>query len=275
MSTATWGASVVGAKAANASRLIAVAPKTMEIRVAPSTISPTRLAEDCIENKHTITIMTRPIQDNDVEISEQLWNWARFGLLALVVIIAGLAIAIALGVADPKPVGSLQWEENWQTGSEDWLAFGNKDVTMGLGRLEIAVNAGETGGSFTSNEANEFSFEAAGWQQAGEAGANYGIVFGYNSEDDYTSVTINNNSYVEVVSANGKTWMPLQQWPNILLGSEANRIRVDVQGGQGLIRINDEVLMSVPVNGGDIGVIVRGTAERQIVRFGWTKYWTK
>jgi hypothetical protein len=226
-------------------------------------------------NKHTITIMTRPIQDNDAEISERLWNWARFGLLSLIVGIAGLAIAITLGIADPKPVGSLQWEQNWMTGSEDWLAFGNKDVTMGLGRLEIAVNAGEVGGSVTPNDATEFSFEAAGWQAGGGAGANYGIVFGYKGDADYTSVTINNNSYVEVVSADGKAWMPLQQWPNILLGSEANRIRVDVQGGQGLIRINDEVLMTVPVSDGDIGVIVRGTAEGQTVRFGWAKYWTK
>ncbi|HLB46026.1 MAG TPA: hypothetical protein VJL59_03270, partial [Anaerolineales bacterium] len=65
------------------------------------------------------------------------------------------------------------------------------------------------------------------------------------------------------------------QWPNILLGTEANRLRVDVQGGQGLIRINDEVLMRVPVGDGAIGVIARASADSQRVRFGWAKYWTR
>jgi len=42
-----------------------------------------------------------------------------------------------------------------------------------------------------------------------------------------------------------------------------------------LIRINDEVLMRVPVGDGAIGVIARASADSQRVRFGWAKYWTR
>ncbi|MEK6573318.1 MAG: hypothetical protein AABZ58_03230, partial [Chloroflexota bacterium] len=115
---------------------------------------------------------------------------------------------------------------------------------------------------------------AAG-QADGEIGAAYGIVFGYESPESYIAAMINGNGYVEVVSADGREWMAWQQWPNILLGTEANRLRVDVQGGQGLIRINDEVLMRVPVGDGAIGVIARASADSQRVRFGWAKYWTR
>ncbi|MEK7278652.1 MAG: hypothetical protein AAB427_14970, partial [Chloroflexota bacterium] len=109
----------------------------------------------------------------------------------------------------------------------------------------------------------------------GEVGAAYGIVFAYQDQFHYSAVMINGNSYAQVFSTDGREWMAWQQWPNILLGYEANRIRIDVTNGEGLIRINDEVLLRAPVGAGGVGVIARASANDQRMRFGWAKLWTK
>jgi hypothetical protein len=141
--------------------------------------------------------------------------------------------------------------------------------------LEIGVSEEEIGGAVTPNAEQDFSFEVAGGQLQGEVGAMYGIVFGYQSPTDYTAALINGNGYVEVITAAGREWLPQQQWPNILVGYEANRVRVDVENGFGLIRINDEVLQRLPMGSGRLGVMARGTAAAQLVRFGWARYWRK
>lgn len=203
-----------------------------------------------------------------------LWNSARLGFVILIVAVSLLIIAVANGVADPKPVGSLKWEEKWLTTEHDWQAFG-PGVSIGDGRLEIEIDSSEIAGAITPNNSNSFSFEVAGGQTVGEVGAAYGIIFDYQSEQSYTAILINGNGYVEVTSATGTEWLAWQQWPNILLAYEANRVRIDAENGQGLIRINDEVLITVPVNGGALGLIARGSLDGQRVRFGWAKYWSR
>lgn len=141
--------------------------------------------------------------------------------------------------------------------------------------MEIEVGRDEIGGGVTRGEGGEFTFEVAGGQSSGEVGTAYGIVFNFQTPESFTAVMINGNGYVEVISADGREWMAWQQWPNILLGYEANRLRVDARGGEGLIRINDEALLRVPVSEGAVGVIARGSAAGQRVRFGWAKYWAK
>ena len=200
-----------------------------------------------------------------------LWNATRSGFVILVIAAIGLVIAVAGGVADPRPVGTLKWEDHFAEGAR-WQVFG-KGVEIGDRRLEIVVGPDEIGGAVTWSEGDEFTFEVAGGQADGEVGAAYGIVFGYRSLESYTAVMINGNGYVEVISADGQEHLTWSQWPNILLDYEANRLRVDVQNGEGLIRINDEVLMTVAAADGGVGVIARGSAEGQRVRFGWAKLW--
>ncbi|MBI5291863.1 MAG: hypothetical protein HY872_08315 [Chloroflexi bacterium] len=207
------------------------------------------------------------------DVPEWLWRTARRGFVAVVLAIAAVTLAVALGVADPKPHGTLQWEDHFADAVGRWQTFGS--ATPAPGGLTVSLGqTGEAGGAVAQGDpVAPFTFEAAGFQSAGAAGAAYGIVFGYRSATDYSAVLLNNNGYVEVVTAGGKEWMPFQQWPNILLGAEANRLRVDVAGGVGLIRINDEVLMRVPVGEGAVGVLARATAPGQVVRFGWAKLW--
>ena len=201
------------------------------------------------------------------QIPNWLWRIARRGFAALIIGIVGLAVAVALGVADPKTAGPLKWEDHFTTAR--WETFG--EARFDEGGLVIA----STGGAVAPVETADFTFEAAGGQSAGVIGAAYGIVFGYQNEQDYVAVLINGNGYVEVTGADGTEWMAWQQWPNILLGNEANRLRVDVSGGEGLIRINDEVLLRLPVGEGKVGVMARGLEAGQEVRFGWAKLWAK
>lgn len=213
------------------------------------------------------------IQNPKPEIPNWLWWPVRLGFILLVVVIGGLVIAVANGVADPRPIGQLRWEEQWRAESGEWQVIG-EGVTIDKG-LAIEVGRDEIGGAVTRGEGSEFSFEVAGGQSGGAVGAAYGIVIGYQSPQQYTAVLINGNGYVEVMTAEGRELLAWQQWPNILLGYEANRIRVDVQNGQGLIRINDEVLQTVEVQAGALGVLTRGSAAGQVVRFGWAKFWRK
>lgn len=211
--------------------------------------------------------------DPDSQIPVRLWNMVRLGLVGLAAGIVALVIAVANGAADPRPVGSLKWEDHF-AGAVEWETFG-RGATLDDRALDITPGRDEVGGAVTGPAAAEYSFEAAGGQAAGEVGAAYGIVFDYQDPGRYTAVLINGNGYVEVISAGGRQYLAWQQWPNILLAFEANRLRVDVQGGHGLIRINDEILLTVPVSGGRVGVAARGSAPGQRVRFGWAKYWAE
>jgi hypothetical protein len=220
-----------------------------------------------ISKSQTQNFKTQAQPANDARIPNWLWQGVRWGFAALVIGIIGLTIAVALGVADPKTAGPLKWEDHFSDGR--WVTFG--ETRFDEGGLVIT----STGVAVSPVGAADYTFEAAGGQSAGVVGAAYGIVVGYHDEQNYVAVLINGNGYVEVAGADGTEWMAWQQWPNILLGYEANRLRVDVSGGEGLIRINDEVLLRLPVGEGKVGVMARGLEAGQEVRFGWAKLWEK
>ncbi len=215
------------------------------------------------------------ISNPQPQLPDWLWQVVVGGFIALVIGIIGLASAVALGVADPRPVGALHWEDHFAEAGAKWETFGN-GMSFAQDGLTITLRqANDISVAVVMPEAGEFSFEAAGRQSSGAVGAAYGIVFEYRDESHYSAVMINGNSYAQVFATDGRAWMPWQQWPNILLGYEANRIRVDVTHGEGLIRINDEVLARAPVGAGGVGVIARASANGQSVRFGWAKLWIK
>jgi hypothetical protein len=202
-----------------------------------------------------------------------LWRLARWSFVILVLVIAAMVIAVALGAGDPKPMGSLRWEDRLDSRAR-WQTFGD-ELFFGSGGLVINLKQkGDTAGAVTSVEAtSQFTLEAAASQANGEPGAFYGIIFNFRDPDHYTAVMINGNGYVEVFEIGGKVLMPQQEWPNILLGNESNRVRVDASNGEGLIRINDEVLLRLPITGGDVGIVARASAANQRVRFSWVKLW--
>ena len=119
-----------------------------------------------------------------------------------------------------------------------WQTFGD-EIFFGSGGLVIGLKQkGDYGGAVTTVEASsQFTIEAAAAQANGELGAFYGILFNYRDAAHYSAVLINGNGYVEVFEKEGKVWMPQQEWPNILLGNESNRVRLDVAKGEGLISV--------------------------------------
>lgn len=210
---------------------------------------------------------------SNLQLPEWLWRIIVWGFVILVIGIGAMVIAVAAGVADPKPVGTLQWEDHFTEAGAKWQMFGSGASFAEDGLTIALARANEIGGAVMLPDATAFSFEVASGQSSGEVGAAYGIVFGYQDESHYSAVMINGNSYAQVFSTDGREWMAWQQWPNILVGYEANRIRIDVSGGEGLIRINDEVLLRAPTGDGGVGVIARASANDQQVRFGWAKLW--
>jgi len=215
------------------------------------------------------------ISNSNDQIPKWLWRSAIWGFVVLIIAIITLVISVALGAGDPKPIGSLKWEDRLDSRAR-WRTFGDELFFESGGLVINLKQKGDYGGAVTTVEAaSQFTIETAASQANGEIGAFYGILFNYREADHYTAVMINGNGYVEVFEKNRKAWMPQQEWPNILLGSESNRVRVDVSNGEGVLRINDEVLMRVPITGGEVGIVARASAANQRVRFSWVKLWSR
>ena len=285
--TSTTGA-LVGVGVGRSRALMALPPSTSEINTAPVKMKGRRrragdingripqrgMNNETMNNEQTPNPRHSPRRTREDQIPKWLWKMVVWGFGGLVIGIGALVVAVAMGVADPKPMGALQWEDHFaDTGR--WQTFGD-EAEFGAGGLTVSPGeAGEVGGAVWAGAAPPFTFEVAAAQIGGEAGAAYGLVFGYRNQNDYSAVMLNGNGYARVFATDRREWMAWQQWPNILLGTEANRLRVDVANGEGLIRINDEVLMHVPVGAGGVGVIARASAGGQRVIFGWAKYWAK
>ena len=217
--------------------------------------------------------------------SEWLWKLVVWSVISLPILVLGLAFSLSLGVADQGPLGPLVWDTGFDPARDHdvhlWSpAFSNT----------VAVKPGEEGltfifgrpdmiGAFTRTGAGvPLTSEIDGAQVGGPPGAMFGLVFDYLSERDYSAVMVNNNGYVMAYRQSGtqrEEWVPLQQWPHVLRGQHTNRLRVDIHDGFADIRVNDEVLKSVPSNGqGALGVIASSRAPGQVVRFGRSKCWS-
>jgi len=226
-------------------------------------------------NNETMNNEQRKIPNSKSQTPKWLWGLAWWSFVILILVIAAMVMSVALGAGDPKPLGSLTWEDRFDSRAR-WQTLGD-ELFFGSGGLVINLKQkGDYGGAVTTVEAaSQFTIEAAASQADGELGAFYGIIFNYRDADHYTAVMINGNGYVEVFEREGKVWIPQQEWPNILLGNESNRVRLDVVNGEGLIRINDEELRRVSIRSGGVGVIAIASAANQSVRFRWMKLWSR
>lgn len=219
--------------------------------------------------------------------SEPVPDWLRRllvgGFLASLLLVLALAAVLALGAADPRPVGSLAWESNfipteqgnWQLilGETGSAVFSESGLTFDLLESDNPVFAWRPapGGAYT--------FAATGAQLAGPPGALYGIAFGSISTDDYAAVLVNNNGFVLAYRQTREeqiVWFPLQQWPHVLLDDEENELRVDVEHETATIRINSEVLLTVAIaTSGGVGVFAIPRDSRQIVQFSSAQFWSE
>lgn len=205
-----------------------------------------------------------------------LWPLVRGGFIVLLVTIAGLALAVMLGLADPRPVGQLQWEDDFSDPVSRWaVGVGGPVVEQ-----PAALRMDRPGLTLLVHnpDATEYTFAVAGYQPEGSPGAGYGLAFDVRSAGDYTVVLINNNGFVSAWRQAGavrEDLYPWQAWPHILRGEQANAIQVTVRAGQAEIRINDEFFLTLPSMGGGVALAGWIDTPGQAVQFGWAKFWSR
>jgi hypothetical protein len=217
-----------------------------------------------------------------------LWQVVAWGFGVLLVGVVGLATALALGAADPPRAGSVRlWMDAFKTGAARWQ-FYSEGAQIGPrdGALVIGLAENQVAAALTARPAGNFTVEMAGAQTSGALGAKYGLVLGWRDPAHYSAVLVNGNGYVEAYQVEGaerRVWFEWQQWPNLLAGTDANRVRADIRGQRITVRINDEVLLETTADtAGEIGVLARdsvaapdGSGSPSLVVISWVEVWGK
>lgn len=209
-----------------------------------------------------------------------LWRISGWALAAALVAVAGGALALSLGTADPPRAGPLRWQDDFKAGLTRWelqTATGGPAETAG-GALAFDLPADDSSAlawAVTTGPEGDYTLEVAG--AAGDGEAAYGLVFGWQDPAYYHAVLVNGNGYAEGYTQRGaerQAWFAFQQWPHILYGGESNRVRVDVRGDNVTARINDEVLVTTTLAEvrGQVGVFARSPAAGRVV-FSWVRVW--
>jgi hypothetical protein len=213
--------------------------------------------------------------------------------IALLLSVALLAWALSQGIADPPRAGPLQWEEADPQRLALWEQITRPAVpltpTVTNGVLVVGLPAAAEALSvtlITATTTSDFTLEAALAQNATPIELAYGIVFHWHDAANYSAALINGNGYAEAYELrNGvkQSWFAWAQWPHILYGTDANRLRVDVRGTQVIIRVNDEVVTRAESTliGGQLGVMfIRPGQTSPVLKAGeislyWVKFWGK
>jgi hypothetical protein len=213
-----------------------------------------------------------------------LWRLASWGLAAAVLAVLGLAGALALGLADPPRAGPLLWQDDFKLGLQRWTLTPPAGGTLAPGAGALIATFGHTATSglpqavgLTAAPAGDYTLEVAGSAAAGEAVAAYGLVFDWQDDQHYSALFIDSNGYAEAyqqIGASRASLFEWQQWPHILYGTDANRVRVDVRGPALTLRINDEVLTTGrrAAARGQLGVAARSSAPARVI-FSWARVW--
>jgi hypothetical protein len=92
--------------------------------------------------------------------------------------------------------------------------------------------------------ASSGTLEIAARQAAGPREAGYGLWWGDGPSGAYTVVAVNGNGYFAVLHVDGATVQDIYPWapfPHVDGQGGINRLRVDFQAGQALVRVNDEI----------------------------------
>jgi hypothetical protein len=217
---------------------------------------------------------------SETPVPRWLWYFAN-GMLALVVAgIAGLALALSRGLADPPRAGPLWLFDDFKGDVSQWtfIADGGATLQAREGALiaEFTAAPEQSVVALADGPGGDFSLEIAGTPMANSNDMAYGLIFNWQDAAHYGAALVNGNGYVEAYRQNGDKrveWFKWQQWPHAFGGD--NRVRVDVRAGRVTVRVNDEWLTEAAwmETGGKIGVVARGVGGPGGVVFSWVKVW--
>jgi hypothetical protein len=213
-----------------------------------------------------------------------LWRLASRGLVVCVLAVLALAGALALGVADSPRAGPLLWQDDFKHGTQRWTLSPPTGGTLGAadGAL-VAAFAGSAGAEapsafgLTAAPITDYTLEVAGSAVSGESVAAYGLVYDWQDDQHFSALFIDGNGYAEAYHQAGayrQTLFEWQQWPHILYGTDANRVRVDVRAQAVTLRINDELLAAGAraAARGQLGLAARSNGPARVV-FSWVRVW--
>jgi hypothetical protein len=210
-----------------------------------------------------------------------LWRLIVWSFGALLAIVVGLGVALALGAADPPRAGPLLWIDDFKAGTARWQMVPTAGGSLGPGQgaLVASLAEGQMAGALTARPGGDFTVEMAGAQTSGALGTKYGLVLGWRDPAHYCAVLVNGNGYAEAFEIEGgqrRDWFQWQQWPNLLVGTDSNRVRADVRGQRVTVRINDELLVETTADlTGEIGVLARDSVAPSQVVISWVQVWGK
>lgn len=203
-------------------------------------------------------------------------------LVALVALVVGLAGALSAGLADPPHAGRLVWQVDFKHAAAladwQWQAPAGSSWETSTGALVITLPQTGTQGVALAGTpvTGDFTVDVAGAQTGGPPGTAYGVVWGWRDAANFNAAVVNGNGYARVFSVRGgQRWevFPWAQWPHILGGAEANRVRVDVRGTHITVRVNDEVVTTSHLhNAGQVGVLVRAEVPGAVT-IAWVRLW--
>lgn len=220
------------------------------------------------------------MQSQHVAIALPRWiqRLVRAAFLALLLGVAGLVLALALGAADPRPVGRLVWLDQFSDGGASWQVLGaGAAPDFAPEALTLtSIAAMDTWLIVQDPAADEFSLAVAGAQTGGVPGAGYGLAYGVQDAGHFSVVLLSNEGLVTAWRQDGAARTvvrPPTPWPHVLRDDQANAVRIDVRAGAATVRINDEIYAVLPAPAGMAGPVVVATAPAQVVRFGWVKLW--
>jgi hypothetical protein len=206
--------------------------------------------------------------DDTPEVPRWLWITIVGGLAAVLLVAAGLVLALLLGWNDPRPGGQPDWQA--------------PDLPRAVGAA-----AGSTAVELLDDPAGVREARRAGFILEGTASAasgpvfnGYGFVFGAQTESDYAVFALGSDGYYAVLHIAGNEdteLVPWQQFPHIRRGTQANRMRVECADMACDFYINDEYASTVSdasFGPGGFGLWVRSFDEQAVkVEFSSLAVW--
>lgn len=168
-----------------------------------------------------------------------LWLWRAFiyCLAGAGIVFVVTIAAVLLGLTNPRPVGDLVAEENGEAALEQWQRAKGQVPGSRIylaapfqvdapGSVEIVVNKVE-----------------------GPAIDAYGVWWGAQPGRSHAGVGLNGNGYLAVWVSDGLTDSYIREWipyPHVRRDNEANRIRIDLTGGEATVWLNNEYVLAFP-----------------------------
>ena len=189
---------------------------------------------------------------------DRLPGWAWRSTLALVLsaslLAVGLLSATLLGVADPRPLGTLSADDTFSTPSHWHLSANGEPLAvppLRNGRLEIALSAsgGDITGAFAGSISCPCTIELRAEQLDGARFARYGLWWGETAGIWRIMAGVNSDGYMGIEpgsSATGPAILAWQHFPHVRASGQINDFRVDIDAHQVTVRLNDEVAARFP-----------------------------